>query len=123
MLFWNKFTSTISLEPLKLEIWKLNLNWDSKIPEHLQKEWKSISKHFQSCLGFKLPRQLIFTQEVELHAFSDASGSAYATVVYVVSRLDTTPISNLLIAKVKIAPIKELSIPRLELMGALLSSR
>ena len=105
------------------KIWKLNLNWDSKIPEHLQKEWKSISKHFQSCLGFKLPRQLIFTQEVELHAFSDASGSAYATVVYVVSRLDTTPISNLLIAKVKIAPIKELSIPRLELMGALLSSR
>ncbi|KAL7632709.1 UNVERIFIED_CONTAM: hypothetical protein RMT77_016980 [Armadillidium vulgare] len=105
------------------KIWKLKLNWDTKIPDPLQREWKSISNHLQNCLSFKLPRQLIHTPEVELHAFSDASGSAYATVVYVVSCLDTNPVSNLLISKVKVAPIKELSIPRLELMGALLSSR
>src|SRR5678816_4215504 len=103
------------------KIWKLKLDWDHKIPNDLQKEWRSLVVQFEQCLKLKVPRQLIYSINVELHAFSDASGSAYGTVVYVVSCADSTPISKILLSKVKVSPIKELSIPRLELMGALLS--
>jgi len=56
---------------------------------------------------------------IQLHGFSDASEEAYAGVVYLRlessdGRVHTTPV----VSKTKVAPIKRLSIPRLELCGA-----
>lgn len=56
---------------------------------------------------------------MQLHGFSDASEDAYSGVVYV-RATDThgTVHTSLVIAKTRVAPIKRLSIPRLELCGA-----
>ena len=55
----------------------------------------------------------------QLHGFSDASELAYGGVVYL-RLVDTSGRvhTSLVIAKTKVAPLKKLSIPRLELCGA-----
>ncbi|GFR12555.1 uncharacterized protein TNCT_263951 [Trichonephila clavata] len=51
-----------------------------------------------------------------LHGFCDASTKAYAAVVYLKSKQEI----HLVSAKTRVAPIKQLTTPRLELCGALL---
>lgn len=55
----------------------------------------------------------------EIHGFSDASARAYAAAVYirVMYSLDDVRVV-LLIAKSKVAPLKMVSVPRLELNSA-----
>ena len=52
----------------------------------------------------------------ELHGFADTSEHAYTTVVYLRATYSTiTPSMSMVTAKTKVAPLKKLSIPRLEL--------
>ncbi|GFY59294.1 integrase catalytic domain-containing protein [Trichonephila inaurata madagascariensis] len=61
---------------------------------------------------------------IQLHCLSDASQKAYGTVAYLRIELnDGNIISSFVASKSRVAPLKTLSIPRLELMGALLSAR
>ena len=63
-------------------------------------------------------------QTTELHLFSDASKDAFASVAYLVCRYqDNTPSSRLIASKSRVSPVKAMTIPRLELMGAVLSRR
>jgi hypothetical protein len=59
----------------------------------------------------------------ELHTFTDASERAYAAVVYLRSECDGIVDVNLVTARTKVAPLKQQTIPRLELLGAVLSFR
>ena len=53
---------------------------------------------------------------IQLHGFRDASEAAYAGVVYLKAVDDNGHIHvSLVMAKTKVAPIKRLTIPRLEL--------
>ena len=96
---------------------------DQLLSPEYSKEWQSLLSELERGFAFSMPRQVIYSEEVDLHLFSDTSAAAYSTVAYAVSSLNGTPVSHLLLAKSKVSPIKELTIPRLELMGALLSSR
>ena len=54
-----------------------------------------------------------------LHGFGDASKKAFCTMVYFVYRtVDGQAHVRLVASKTRVAPLKELSIPRLELMSA-----
>ncbi|GBO40248.1 hypothetical protein AVEN_164417-1, partial [Araneus ventricosus] len=60
----------------------------------------------------------------DVHSFSDASLAAYGTVLYLrgVTR-NGKIIVNFLCSKSRVAPLKSLTLPRLELLGCLLSAR
>jgi hypothetical protein len=62
--------------------------------------------------------------EVELHGFSNASTQAYTAVVYITSVDKNNNIGVQLVAcKTRVAPLKRQSIPRLNLLGAVLLAR
>jgi len=56
----------------------------------------------------------------QLHGFSDASTLAYGGVVYLRTlHTDTSVTVDIIMSKVRVAPLKELTVPRLELCAAL----
>ena len=62
--------------------------------------------------------------KLALYGFSDASRRAYSAVVNgIITNPNGDSVVKLLSAKTKVAPVKQLSIPRLELCGALLLSK
>jgi hypothetical protein len=60
---------------------------------------------------------------IELHAFSDASESSYGACVYILYEHEAGVKCNLVASKTRVAPMSEQSIPRLELLGCLISAR
>ena len=78
---------------------------------------------FEQC---KIPRCYFQLRPVqfELHGFSDASNRAYAGAVYIQSLYEDGGTDVRLVAsKTRVAPLKGQTIPRLELLGALILAR
>ena len=63
--------------------------------------------------------------KTQLHIFCDSSTKAYEAVAYLRGITESGPQSTLLMAKSRVAPVKQktFSIPRLELLAALLGAR
>ncbi|XP_063607690.1 uncharacterized protein LOC134782212 [Penaeus indicus] len=61
---------------------------------------------------------------LELHAFGDASEKGYGASVYLrVPLVDGTYLVSFVVARSRVAPIKRVTLPRIELLGALLCAR
>ena len=100
-------------------VWESKIDWDDLVPQPIVEEWllwrsqlKSLSqKHIPRCYFLK-EAQVV---SMQLHGFSDASESVYAGVVYLrmTDRVGKVHVS-LVASKTKVAPIKRLTIPRLE---------
>ena len=70
------------------------------------------------------PKDVVRMKEFQLHRFCDASEVAYSGVVYIRTTDEEGKVHmTLVIAKTKVAPIKRLSIPRLELCGAVILAK
>ena len=102
------------------EIWRIKVSWDEQLPVEFTQLWKDLYKDLKECYDISFPRQLSFTpNDLSLHLFSDASNKAYGCVAYAVSN----GCSSLIAAKARVAPLRNLSVPKLELTAALLSAR
>ena len=108
------------------EIWMAGVDWDDNLPENLKVKWKKWVSELPQLSNVAVPRCLrrAYPESIELHLFSDASNEAFASVAYLVCRYqDSSPSSRLIASKCRVSPMKTITIPRLELMGAVLSSR
>lgn len=102
-----------------------NLDWDHKLPQIKQAEWEDYRRQLPSIEQIRIPRWIGTTEvlNVELHGFSDASNQAYSAVVYSrVTLTDQTIKVSLITGKTKVAPLKTISTPKLELCGCVLLS-
>jgi len=107
------------------KLWKLGRHWDSELPRDLLNEWRVYLEDLPAVFQSTVPRHIdiISATEIHLYGFCDASNKGYAAVVYIrVYTRDTTKI-YLLGAKSKVAPVKTMTTPRLELCGALLLAK
>ena len=71
---------------------------------------------------FTIPRTYLstpVTPTCHLYAFSDASTKAYGAVVYICQNQEV----SLVMSKCRVAPIKTVTLPRLELMAAVMATR
>lgn len=105
--------------------WQLpQVGWDDLVPADVQESWRLFLQDLPAVSRVSIPRALPQTDtSYQLVCFCDASASGYCANAYLRSTLGTTATLTLLKAKTKVAPLKPLTIPRLELCGALLLSR
>lgn len=118
---------TIRAKQLLQEVWRRGTAWDDRIDEDLAEQWESWMGHLKSLHDIAIPRQYLHYSDaasLELHVFSDASESAYATVLFWRAVTPDGEVgTSLIMAKAKVAPLKLTSIPRLELQAAVMGTR
>jgi len=116
---------TITTKLLLQELWQDNVSWDTVLNEIYQTKWASITADITLASQQCFPRQYIpkiltaDSPAIALHVFDDASPKAYGAVVYIQCGNQ----SSLVISKSRIAPLKQHSLPRLELMAAAVAAR
>ncbi|XP_031639935.1 uncharacterized protein LOC116351917 [Contarinia nasturtii] len=112
---------------LMQDIWKQrDLSWDKLIPESFQIRWNEFTQNLCDLSKFRIPRWLKMYEQskIQIHMFCDATIKAYGAVIYT-RTIDTLGVIHctLFTAKSKVAPLKAITIPRMELLAALLGSK
>ena len=98
------------------------------LPASVQTKWRKCRQDVEVLEQVEVPRcyfsSLPDPTEKEIHAFCDASQNAYAEVIYIrtVTPLGTAQ-ASLVMASTRVAPLKTMTIPRLELIGTLIAAR
>jgi hypothetical protein len=117
----------IKAKVLLQQLWLQAMDWDYELSGKLLVEWETYRQDLKQISKVQINRWIGYTSHiaaVELHGFSDASITAYAGAVYlVVEASNGDRCVNLIMAKTKVAPIKTVSLPRLELCAAHLVTR
>ncbi|GFV68772.1 integrase catalytic domain-containing protein [Trichonephila clavipes] len=108
-----------------MKIFIKNFGLQKQIGQQLTEDWLRFQKAFNAINYLTVPRWVILTADniVELHGFADASSLAYAAAIYCRQKHNGKIKVQLLVSKTKVAPVKQVSIPRLELCGAHLLSK
>lgn len=122
----NGFIAPILVVPKLIlqEAWKIKgLKWDDGVPDELAKAWFEFENGLPMLNDYKIPRWIQTCQNryMQLHGFCDASKKAYGIVIYArVIDENNAAHCSILFAKSRVAPLQELTIPRLELQAAVL---
>ncbi|XP_055604341.1 uncharacterized protein LOC129752591 [Uranotaenia lowii] len=107
-------------------VWNEKIDWDEKITTELVPQWEQFCEAINSVGMLRIPRQVVAPMAIrfEIHGFADASLFAYGACVYIRSIIHgNTAITRLLMAKSRVVPKTVLTIPRKELLAALLLHR
>ena len=115
----------ITLKILFQDVCKVSKDWDAYLDPVHQNRWDVFHKDIDESLGLQIPRYFGTgpLSSAILVGFSDASENAYSSCVYIRSKTEQGVTSSLVVSKTRVAPLKTQSIPRLELLGALILSR
>ena len=111
------------------ELCVLNLDWNEPVPEEAEMKWERWRMELMKLQSIKIPRcykPSHFGQVIraELHHFSDASVQGYGQCSYL--RLEDEAHNvhcAFVMVKSRVAPLKPVTIPRLELTAAVCSVR
>lgn len=103
------------------ELCHRGIGWDDPLPEDMRPRWEEWINGLQRCYH---PHDFHNIVRVELHHFSDASCVGYGACSYLRFQNDKDEVHcSLVLAKGRVAPSKVLSIPRLELAAAVVSTK
>ena len=96
------------------------IGWDDPLQSTLKRDIDAWVSDLMRCKSIRIQRCLYrdVTEEVLECSFADASKKAYCAVVCLVYKTTTGTYATMVTSKTRVAPLKELSIYRLELMSA-----
>ncbi|XP_030845109.1 uncharacterized protein LOC115925437 [Strongylocentrotus purpuratus] len=109
------------------ELTRLKLAWDEEIPSKEIERWNEWLQELPKMTEFQVnrcikPHDFGKVAEYKLHHFADASEKAYGVVSYLrMKDVEGQVHCSILFARSRLAPLKRMTIPRLELMAATLS--
>lgn len=116
----------IIMKILLQKLWSLHLDWDDILPKNYSELFSNFYESIACINELKIPRLILINnyEFLELHCFSDASTSAYGTCIYLLSKNSNNDnLIRLLCSKSRVAPLKPITLPRLELSAALLAAQ
>ncbi|GFV52717.1 integrase catalytic domain-containing protein [Trichonephila clavipes] len=104
------------------QLWLLKLDWNETLPPDVFTHWRNFIQTLKDIESIHVPRCFLVvpTKFVVLNGFADAFSKAYGAVIYVKTN-ETT--NQLLCSKSRLAPIKSMTISRLELGSCLLLAK
>ncbi len=109
------------------DLWKEQIGWDDPIqPQSLRDRWLAWEREIPDLIQMEIPRCYAPastdspTSSRDLHIFCDASERAYGSVAYLRTEDAQKEVHvSFVLARSRVAPKKQLSMPRLELSAAL----
>ncbi|XP_062700972.1 uncharacterized protein LOC115254910 [Aedes albopictus] len=110
-------------------LWRTGCDWDEQIDQASELEWRRWIGRLPDVEAVRIPRAYFGRwksteiETLQLHVFTDASLQAYGSAAYFRATVGGEVRCALVMARAKVAPLKRQSVPRLELMGALLGAR
>ncbi|KAL0153566.1 hypothetical protein M9458_051180 [Cirrhinus mrigala] len=118
---------TTRAKVLVQDLWKNNLGWDDPITsDSLLTRWQDWQQELQNLNRIAIPRcytPIVGHVEIlnrDLHIFCDASERAYGSVAYMRTENSEGHVHvSFVLAHSRVAPRKQMTIPRLELSAAL----
>ena len=111
------------------ELCRLRLGWDDQIPDEILTRWQrwlSSLLHLDSFSISRcyLPQSFGALSSAQLHHFADASNDGYGCVSYLRLKNQAGQIHcSFVFGKGRVAPLKQLTIPHMELAAAVLAVR
>ncbi|XP_036346425.1 uncharacterized protein LOC118755709 [Rhagoletis pomonella] len=102
-------------------MWRDKLEWDESLPQSLNTAWSAFCSGFADIQHLSFPRYVLQPGAItEIHVFCDASLEAYGACGYTRSAKDSKVQVHLLCSKARVAPLKTITVPKLELCAATL---
>ena len=119
---------TIRIKMVLQQIWKFGRKWDGLIPHELHHDLQKLLYSYFAMPEIRIPRTVHNFSKItssQLHIFVDASMAAMAAVAYLrtTNSQTTPPQACFLMGKCKVAPIKQISVPKMELEAAVIGVR
>ncbi|XP_024882812.1 uncharacterized protein LOC112461708, partial [Temnothorax curvispinosus] len=109
------------------DLWISKVYWDESIQQDSHTKWLRLKLQLPCLNQFHIPRcvgNFANPKSTQIHGFCDASQRAYGACVYIRMKVGHQRYqSNLLCSKSRVAPLKAVTLPRLELQAALLLSQ
>ena len=110
------------------ELCKLKVDWDEPLTDNLKSRYLDWLIDLESVESFSIERCYFHDIDgdvisVQIHGFGDSSEAAYAAVVYLRIETTTSVCVKLVLSKARVAPLARQTIPRLELLPALILVR
>jgi len=119
--------STTKAKIMLQEVWRSEIGWDDPIPEPILTTWTKWLDELKGIRVVGIPRyycgNFLSSTEIQLHLFVDASELAFAATAYFRVHSQGEVSTVFVAAKSRVAPLKPLSIPRLELQAAVMGVR
>ncbi|XP_070137778.1 uncharacterized protein [Drosophila bipectinata] len=117
----------VTAKLLLREVWRKRISWDEPLPAEMYNAFMDWRKEMDKVENFRSPRHYFgsgLVKTIEMHVFVDGSQSAFAAVVYWrITYEDGDVHVRFVCAKTKCAPMRTMTIPRLELQAAVLGTR
>ena len=116
----------VPLKEIFQKICELKINWDDELPLEISSKWLKIVQDIIETKQIKYPRCLMSdidmndVQGIQLHGFADSSQVAYSACIYIRIQTLHRTVIRLVCSKTRIVPLKKDTIPRLELIAALM---